>query len=156
MITTPSIKKILVPVDFSPFSEAALGYAGMLADKFGATLHLFHVWEAPAFLPPETIVGSAETGQTLAALAHQQAFESIDAMARAAKDRGLEIAAREVAFGAPARTIVGHAEQNGHDLIVVGTHGRTGLMHVLLGSVAERVVRFARCPVLTVPGPSAG
>lgn len=154
MTTTPSINKILVPVDFSPCSEAALSYACFFAGKFGAAVHLLHVWEAPAFLPPETIVGSPETGQTLAALAHQQAFESINAMARTARERGFEIAGQEVAFGAPARTIVSHAEENGHDLIVMGTHGRTGLMHVLLGSVAEKVVNFAKCPVLTVREPA--
>ncbi|HEX9619420.1 MAG TPA: universal stress protein [Polyangiaceae bacterium] len=154
MTTTPSINKILVPVDFSPCSEAALNYACFIAGRFGAKVHLLHVWEAPAFLPPETIVGSPETGRTLAALAHQQAFELITDMARSARDRGFEIAGQDVAFGAPARTIVGHAEENGHDLIVMGTHGRTGLMHVLLGSVAEKVVNFAKCPVLTVREPA--
>jgi nucleotide-binding universal stress UspA family protein len=146
----PKITKILLPTDFSSCSEAALEHATELARTFGAPLDLLHVWEAPAFLPPETIIGPVDTGQSLASLARKQAFEDLDHFADAAKARGFEIAKREIAFGPPARTIIEHAEKNGHDLIVMGTHGRSGFAHLLLGSVAERVVRYAKCPVLTV------
>ncbi len=142
------IRTILAPTDFSRHAEGALRYACGLAERLGATLHLLHVLPdvvpvgpdpmlAPA-LPPEYY---AETeAHSRAALAH-------------ALDRAWgEVPAVEVAvrWGGPVEGIVDYATEKAMDLIVIATHGRTGLSHVLLGSVAERIVREAPCPVLTI------
>ncbi|HET9361292.1 MAG TPA: universal stress protein [Vicinamibacterales bacterium] len=143
--------RILVPTDFSPASEAALAAAMELADRFGASIHLLHVLEDPystsayatevyGFLPP----GLRETWQ-------ENAEKRLDALLP--RERGTRSAGScAVVFGSPARAIVDHAHGAGIDLIVMGTHGRSGVAHLLLGSVAERVVRTATCPVMTVRG----
>jgi nucleotide-binding universal stress UspA family protein len=151
---TESLNRILVPVDFSPHSERAIRYATTLANKFGARVTLLHVvedpfvtgaWQAEAFVPNipellnELIKGAnahmSELKKDLAA--HGFVVEPI------------------VITGQPTRAIVEHAVTGAYDLIVMGTHGRTGLSHALLGSVAERVVQKAPCPVLTVRAPIA-
>jgi nucleotide-binding universal stress UspA family protein len=122
-----------------------------LAARFGASIHLLHVLvdpyatagyaaEAYGYIPP----GLKETWQRAAETQMLAVFP--------ASEREPFRATAEAAFGAPARTIVEYADGNGIDLIVMGTHGRGGVAHLLLGSVAERVVRTARCPVLTVRG----
>ena len=143
--------RILVPTDFSPASEAALAAAMELADRFGASIHLLHVLEDPystsayatevyGFLPP----GLRETWQ-------ENAEKRLDALLP--RERGTRSGGScAVVFGSPARAIVDHAHGAGIDLIVMGTHGRSGVAHLLLGSVAERVVRTAACPVMTVRG----
>jgi nucleotide-binding universal stress UspA family protein len=143
--------RILVPTDFSPASEAALAAATELADRFGASIHLLHVLEDPystsayatevyGFLPP----GLRETWQ-------ENAEKRLQALMP--RDQGTRSGGSyAVVFGAPARAIVDHAHGAGIDLIVMGTHGRSGVAHLLLGSVAERVVRTAACPVMTVRG----
>ena len=146
---TDTITKILVPVDFSPHAERAFCYATTLAHRLGATLSLVHVvedpfatgaWSAEIYVPnvPEllgNLISGAE-GQ-LATLKESAAALGV-------------IADTAVITGRPAHAIVEHAKDGGFDLIVMGTHGRTGLSHVLMGSVAERVVRKAPCPVLTM------
>jgi nucleotide-binding universal stress UspA family protein len=143
--------RILVPTDFSPPSEAALAAAMELADRFGASIHLLHVLEDPystsayatevyGFLPPDL----RETWQ-------QNAEKRLDALLP--PEHGTRSAATgTVVFGSPAKAIVDHAQTASADLIVMGTHGRSGMAHLLLGSVAERVVRTAPCPVMTVRG----
>lgn len=144
-----SITKILVPVDFSPHSDRAVRYATMLAQRFGAKLGLLHVvedpfvtgaWSAEVYVPnvPEllnSVISGAEG--RLAILKESAAALAVTADA-------------VVITGRPAHTIVDHATDGGFDLIVMGTHGRTGLSHVVMGSVAERVVQKAHCPVLTI------
>lgn len=148
-----TITRILVATDFSPQSEATLNYAKALAGQVGASLHLVHVLEDPyatsayatevyGYLPP----GLKESWQK-------------DADKRLAellppKERTRLEGTSSVIFGRPATAIVEYAEQEGIDLIVMGTHGRSGVAHLLLGSVAERVVRTSQCPVLTVRGPA--
>jgi universal stress protein A len=150
---TESINRILVPVDFSAHSDRAVRYATTLANKFGARVSLLHViedpfvtgaWQAEAFAPhiPElldemikgTRVQFGEMKRQLAA--HGFVVET------------------DVITGSPARAIVEHATAGEFDLIVMGTHGRTGLSHALMGSVAERVVQKAPCAVLTVREPA--
>lgn len=144
--------RILVPTDFSAPSEAALEYARILAAKFGASLHLLHVLEDPyvhgAFGPVSEMYAGADAPATRAALLR-------DAQERLAHritpaDRARFRATTEVVVGSSDRMIVEYAGDNGFDLIVMGTHGRTGLAHMVMGSVAEHVVRSAPCPVLTV------
>jgi nucleotide-binding universal stress UspA family protein len=146
---TETITKILVPVDFSPHAERAFHYATTLAHRLGATLSLLHVvedpfvtgaWSAEVYVPnvPElmdNLIKGAE-GQ-LATLKESAAALGVTADTA-------------VITGTPAHAIVEHAKEGAFDLIVMGTHGRTGLSHVVMGSVAERVVRKATCPVLTL------
>ena len=149
------LSKILVPVDFSACSRSALEHAAVLAKSFGATIDLLYVWEAPAFVAPEAMIGAAGTTQTLAQLASDQAQQAMKDFAKQARDDGIQIANTRVEQGDPARTIVELAEQEGYDLVAMGTHGRSGFAHLLLGSVAEKVVRRSPRPVLTVRTPEA-
>ena len=121
---------ILFATDFSPISESAGHFAGLYARRLGARLHLLHV--LPAREPgPDPTHNLSELARRIGAP---------------------EDSVTEVVSGAAADEIVGYARRNGIALIVVGTHGRTGFSRTLLGSVAERVMRHAPCPVLTVPG----
>lgn len=141
--------RILVPTDFGPASEAALACAREMATRFDASLHLLHVVEdamATGVWTPEVYVGaSAEVRDRLMRDAEQRLTEAIPA---AERDRFRSAA--EVRVGGAAETIVEFAREKAIDLIVMGTHGRRGLAHMFLGSVAERLVRTAPCPVLTV------
>jgi len=141
--------RILVPTDFSEPSDAALDYARALADKFGATLHLLHVIE------PGYITGALSNEVFIGATPGDYEMLVTDAQAKFAhrvlpSDRARYRTTTEVMTGPSADTIVDYAEVQHVDLIVMGTHGRTGLAHLLMGSVAEHVVRMAPCPVLTV------
>jgi nucleotide-binding universal stress UspA family protein len=143
------IKRILVPTDFSEPSEAALVYARTLARQFGATFHLLHVLEAPVVTGPfSRQVYIPETPGTVNYLVR-------DAKLRLARrllpsDKARYKATKELIVGLAAKTIVQYAAEQKFDLIVMGTHGRTGLGHLIMGSVAEHVVRAAPCPVMTV------
>ena len=148
------IKNILAPTDFSAHSEIALRYACTLAERLGSKLHLLHVLAevapsgpdplmAPS-LPPEYYQDAERT--SLAAL---QKLPDVSWGAAA----GVEHA---VKWGSPVEEIVGYAREHSVDMIVIATHGWTGLRHVLLGSVAEQIVREAGCPVLTIHDRTAG
>ena len=146
---TDNITRILVPVDFSVHSDRALAYATTLAVRLGASLSFLHVVEDP-------IVTGAWSSEVyvpnLAELRDQQlehATERLQQLRTAAGTGGVT-ADSTVLVGRPAGTIVEHARTGGFDLIVMATHGRTGFSHLLMGSVAEHVVRRAICPVLTV------
>lgn len=145
-----NLRRILVPVDYSACSRSALEHAAMLAKSFNATIDLLYVWEAPAFIAPEAMVGAAGTTQTLAQLASDQAQAAMREFVAQAREDGVEVANTRVEQGDPSHTIVTIAERDGYDLVAMGTHGRSGFAHLLLGSVAEKVVRRASCPVLTV------
>jgi nucleotide-binding universal stress UspA family protein len=146
---TRTISRILVPTDFSDTSDAALAYAKTMAARLGASLHLIHVFQDPytlgayapevyAPMPPEVRDGALRA-------AEQRLFERLDATEKR-RFRGTT----EVVTGLTAKQIVKYATDRGMDLIVMGTHGRSGMAHLLLGSVAEHVVRTSQCPVLTV------
>ncbi len=140
---------ILVPTDFSAPSDAALEYAKALAMRFNASLHLIHVVEHPLVtgaFGTETYV--AEPSGFAAAL--KQDAENHLATRLTASERTWLRATMEILTGPAAPTIVEAAGSLGVNLIVMGTHGRTGIAHAVMGSVAERVVRHAPCPVLTV------
>jgi nucleotide-binding universal stress UspA family protein len=140
------IRKLLVPTDFSPPSEAALGYAVGLARDLGATITILHVYQLPNYVFPDGTVLLARAETTA-----QIAERTDAALERSRRSVGEAVAvATQTAEGPPAEEIVRAAEAGGYDLIVMGTHGRTGLPHLLLGSVAERVVRTATRPVLTI------
>ena len=143
------IRQILVPTDFSATSDAALDYAREVASRFGASLHLLHVLQDPFVAGP--LVADAYVADTPGV----RTTILDDARARLAhrvarRDRETFDVSAEAVFGRGADTIVEYAADRHIDLIIMGTHGRTGVAHLLLGSVAERVVRTAPCPVLTV------
>ncbi len=143
-------KRILVPVDFSPHSERAAALAAELAKTFGASLTVLHVYSIPTYpLPEGYIIASPETVAEL--------MTKISSALKEVKTRVLARGAPHVESllveGSAFAEIVRTAREKQHDLIVMGTHGRTGLKHALMGSVAEKVVRKAHCPVLTVRDP---
>jgi nucleotide-binding universal stress UspA family protein len=139
-------RSVLVPTDFSDCSEAALRVALDLAAALGAKLRLLHVYPAPSLLFDPYGIQPAEP---VLLEAPKAARERLEREIEAASARGVETDG-EVREGAPAPQILEEAREWKPDLIVMGTHGHTGLEHVLLGSVAERIVRLAPCPVLTV------
>jgi universal stress protein A len=146
-----SIRKILVPVDFSDHSERALDAAIVFAKRFGAELIVFHCYPIPTAgpAPYDTILPESY----LSAL-RKAALEGVTKWRDKARAQGVR-AEGKINAGYPTSAILELAEQSGADLIVMGTRGLTGLKHVVLGSVAERTIRLAPCPVLTVKGGDA-
>jgi nucleotide-binding universal stress UspA family protein len=141
--------RILVPIDFSAPSDAALDSARLLATRFGASLHLLHVVEDGFASGVFGLEGfSPESHETRTARC-DQAMQRLGAKLTA-DDRATLRARTEVIFGTGARSILNYAADNAFDLIVMGTHGRTGVAHLVMGSKAETVVRSAPCPVMTV------
>jgi nucleotide-binding universal stress UspA family protein len=141
-------QKILVPVDFSPHAFAALRLAAELAKIHESVLCLLHVDDLIVYTLPEGM--PLYDAVTLASL-RQKLNNSLGR----AKEEALALGVRQIetklAEGTPYREIVRVAEEWGAQLIVMGTHGRSGFAHLLLGSVAERVVRKAPCAVMSVP-----
>lgn len=147
-----SLRKILVPTDFGEAADAALAYARALARNFGSSIDVLHVAEdvSARMFAGEAFVAVPPTLQ-----------KDLEEMARKQLDQRLidqdpePLPARPiiVTSNMPAQTIVNYARETGVDLIVMGTHGRGALTHLLMGSVAERVVRLAGCPVLVVRHP---
>lgn len=144
---TMEIRQILAPTDFSEYSKEAVAYAFELAQKFGAKLLLLHVIEMPAY-PVEGFVPPS-IGSTLIEDLERQAWADLAQVLPEAQTDKVAVT-RQVVVGIPYRKIVDVAAAEKADLIVMATHGRTGLGHLLIGSVAERVVRTAPCPVLTI------
>lgn len=144
-----NLKRILVTTDFSEFSEPAVVYGCAIAEKFDSELHLLHVCPDAAMLVPDV------NGLGAAGL-----IDQAQAIAKSAADhlqklppencRAGSTIIRETKIGSPFYEIIQYAKEHDVDLIVIGTHGRSGLVHLLMGSVAENVVRKAPCPVLTV------
>ena len=143
------LKRILVPTDFSDFSRPALDYGCAIAARFQSELHLLHVVPDPAFLIPEAGAFSVEAMQAQSMEMSAQAAMQLKTLPDAAWDNGRPVV-REVRVGTIFLEIIDYARAAEIDLIVIGTHGRSGLMHVLMGSVAERIVRKSPCPVLSV------
>ncbi|NJD62374.1 MAG: universal stress protein [Deltaproteobacteria bacterium] len=139
--------KILLPTDFSDCSAEAARVARQLAERFGSRIVVLHVLDEPAALDP-MFRGDVPL-ELLRSRMEQFAQESLDAFL-AAQFSGFENFDTMLAAGIPYREIIGKARECAAGLIVIGTHGRTGVEHVIFGSTAERVVRSAPCPVLTV------
>jgi universal stress protein A len=144
------IRHILAPTDFSDYSKKALSDALELAQIFGAKLSLLHVLEPSPYLGEFT---PPTMGADLLSDLEQQASAALARMLPEAQNAQIEVT-RSVVMGSPSLKIVETAEAEHVDLIVMATHGRTGLSHLLIGSVAERVVRTAPCPVLTMRPPA--
>ena len=144
------IRKILVPTDFSDNSIAALQNAQELAKRFGAELVLAHVLEPPVY-PAMTFGAGAASLPALQDEMRQTVSEHLDRLVRERVEAGFT-ARGVLREGSPFLEIVSLAEEEGVDLIVIATHGHSGIKHLLLGSTTEKVVRKAPCPVLTVRG----
>ncbi len=144
-----AVKRILVPIDFSPDSLNALTYACDFAKRFGAELLILHVVDQTYLAStPELSLANPRFGKLL---------EEQWRVANTQTERlGADLKKRHLRFrtfvrrGTPSQVIVEAAQRNAADLIIMSTHGHTGLAHMLIGSVAERVVRSAHCAVLTV------
>jgi nucleotide-binding universal stress UspA family protein len=139
----------MVPIDFSDNARPVLEWGAHLAQEHGAKVLLLHAYHLPvefqqlegAYLPPDFWSNvKSEADQTLSKFAEELRKSGID----------VETVVRE---GYPASVIIDEAADQSVDLIVIGTHGLSGLKHMLLGSIAERVVQKAHCPVLTVKAP---
>lgn len=142
-----AFSKILVPVDFSKHADAAIDTAIEMASHYDASITLMHVVEPVALVYPED--PGFYTGPIMAGVM-EDLRKALEKKKDAAVEKGAKRITAEQSLGVPAAAIKDFAETGKYDLIVMGTLGRTGLAHFLLGSVAERVVRSASCPVLTV------
>ncbi len=139
-------KKILHPTDFSDNSEEAREVAAGVAEKYGAELILLHVVESYDYAPPEYYMAEEELRKEVG----RRVNDSRKHLEKVARDiKGLTTHVL-VVEGKPFVEIIRVAKEQKVDLIVLGTHGRTGLAHILIGSTAEKVVRKAACPVLTI------
>lgn len=164
-------QKILVPVDFSPYARVALHYAADIAERFLSSVVVLHVIakevetgmirravgpQSMTLLGPETVsVGvPSRVPETVAVDLREQAHTALQRFVSSQPSkRPCEL---RIEIGHPVELILNVVTRENIDLIVMGTHGRTGLAHAVLGSVAERVVRLASCPVLTVKGEQEG
>jgi len=150
---TMAIQKILVPVDYSDCAGAALAVAAEVARTFEAALDVVHVWDRPTYVS-DTVRVQHPNGETrsLVEMIQENAQLEMDRfMAQSSLPAEVSVS-RRLLSGNPAATILAELRTGHHDLLVVGTHGRTGFKHLLLGSVAETLVRLSPVPVLTVPG----
>ncbi len=151
----PTFAKIVAATDFSEDSNLALSFAEELARKFSAEIIVLHVDQplAPVMMTPE--LGPAMDVGAMSRIGEEQrllAQRELDKIVGRLRDGGLKVRSL-LRVGSPFLEILHTAQGEGADLIVLGTHGRTGLAHVLMGSVAERVVQKAPCPVLTIRHP---
>lgn len=145
------IRRILFPTDFSEHADYAWPFALQFAQEFGAEVHLLHV-----VAPPPRLTGAYSANfdpEKFAAALTAEATASLDRLVQAAAGRNVAFCT-EVRVGVDFHEIIAYARSRQIDLIVMATHGRTGLAHALVGSVAEKVVRKAPCPVLTVKHPT--
>jgi nucleotide-binding universal stress UspA family protein len=142
-------REILVPTDFSEHARAALEHALELAEVFGASLTILHAYHLliPMSVPP-TGGGFRMPGHVAREL-RQRAQAAVDGLVEAHARSGRILRARAVE-SSPVQAILAEVERSRVDLIVMGTHGRTGIAHLVLGSVARRIVQMAPCPVLTL------
>jgi universal stress protein A len=145
-----AIKRIVVAVDFSKLSLEALDYAIDLARRAEAKLQVLYVVEPVEFTGIDVLGGAPIATQALVEEHLKQARREIERL-KQKRLADLPSARVSVQLGRPADAIVAAGGRGRSNLIVVGTHGRSGLAHLVMGSVAERVVRHAQCPVLVVP-----
>jgi nucleotide-binding universal stress UspA family protein len=151
-----SPKTILVPTDFSETAHAALAYAKMLADVFGSTLHVVHVAQDPLTSAPlmEPSPAAAELLSQVRDEIERDAKRRLNSQLTEPEQKKFR-ARTDLRWGAAAVEIEDYARRHEIDLIVMGTHGRGMVAGVLLGSVADKLLRRAPCPVLVVRPPAS-
>jgi len=145
-----SFNVIVVPTDFSDFSLRALAYAIGLAEKYGSSLFVLYIAEPTLQVSDMAWVGVND--QSLKNEHAEEAQRQLEQLVRDQVPAGLPVTA-EVRTGDAVEEIIQFAENKGADLVVMATHGRSGLSHMLMGSTAEQVIRKASCPVLTLKHP---
>ena len=144
-----AFKTVVVATDFSEQSELALEYARVFAKRFGANLRVLHVVEIPVVVSAEVpLPDVAEFADRAVASAKKTLADTLAHLVETN-------VVGQVLVGHPAESIVQYADDHAADLIVMGTHGRRGVAHFFLGSVAEAVIQTAPCPVFTVKGADA-
>jgi len=143
-------KRILVVTDLSDCSRAAVEYGALLARRLEADLSLLYVSQVP-----DRLVGDAHyLGKEFVDADMREGRQKIDALVAELREEGVQHCTGEVAFGFAARVILERAGSGDYDLLVMGTHGRSGFQRLWMGSIAERVVAHAQIPVLTVRPPA--
>ena len=149
----PNIKKVLVPIDFSDYSKNALKYAVNFAKSFNADIILIYVVE-PVIYPPDFSMGQI----AMPSINTEWDNRAKDELQKLAKSEIAEIANVKTVIktGKPFVEIIETAKEENVDLIIIATHGHSGVEHILFGSTAEKVVRKAPCPVLTLREPLKG
>ena len=149
----PEIKKILVPIDFSDYSKNALKYAVNIVETFKAEMFLVYVVE-PVIYPPDFSMGQIAIPSVNTEW-DERAKEELKKLAENEIPKGVKVQTI-VKTGKPFIEIIDTAAEKDIDLIVIATHGHSGVEHILFGSTAEKVVRKAPCPVLTLREPVKG
>jgi nucleotide-binding universal stress UspA family protein len=146
-----TFRKILAPVDYSANSRVSLGLAVDLARKFSAGLEIVHVWDRPTYLTEAmmTVHGTGE--RRLTDLIAENAEHDMQTFLTEVPLPSDLPYGHHLLSGDPASELLREIEKGAYDLVVLGTHGRSGLSRLLLGSIAEKIVRHAAVPVLTVP-----
>jgi universal stress protein A len=143
-----NLRTIIVPTDFSKVSASAFRYAKDLAETMDATIHLIHVLEkTPPFLQSRSPEVSEDD---LRKTAEQKSLEKLEEIAEEVKDDSLINIIKVLRTGVDYEEIIKYSKEVNGDMIVIATHGRTGIFHTLLGSVAEKVIRYSKCPVLVI------
>ena len=150
-----SIQHILVPVDYSNCSREALRFAVGLAQKLEAKLDIVHVWDRPSYVSDAILVTHADrsTGSLLEFIRNNAQRDMDQFLKETELPSGFAVG--RLIHGDPASSLLKELKSSNHDLVVVGSHGRTGLSRLLLGSVAEKLSRLSPVPVLTVPSSEA-
>ena len=150
----PTPSRLLVPVDLMEGSRAIVDYAVQLAQPLKAAVEVLHAWEPPQYVAPDLLVAAPgwnpQSVEKTALDAARKALESFVGTLQASVP-----VTQKLELGEPASAILRAAESGGADLIVMGTHGRRGLPRLLLGSVAQKVIARAHCPVLTLHVPES-
>jgi universal stress protein A len=145
------MQHILVPIDFSAYADQALDFAIALASKLSARLTVLHVIH---IIPLGLAEGGAPLPYAYIETLEAEVQQSLETYRQRVQEAGLDCDIMAI-HGVPFQSIIDLARDRQVDLIIMGTHGRTGLKHILLGSVAEKVVRLAPCPVLITRGPAS-
>jgi nucleotide-binding universal stress UspA family protein len=146
-------EKVVVATDFSDCAASALDAAFRLSSVHGAELNVIHVTPSAWTLPPDLNVGLPGDNQNWLELLRSEAAEQLEKFVEEARSRGVSVDGTVLETGSPAHAVLDYAERNNCDLIALGTHGRSGVTRMMLGSVAEAVVHHATVPVLTVHKP---
>jgi nucleotide-binding universal stress UspA family protein len=150
---TTEIRNILVPVELGASNEGLVRYAAEFAKAFGAKITLMNAWYPPPFSPPDMIIADRQGERhTLWDHIRKKSETQLEPLVQLASELGVEVDSLPVEFGEPAPQILKAIDEEDYDLVIVATHGRRGLSHLLLGSVAEKVVRGSSVPVLVLRG----
>jgi nucleotide-binding universal stress UspA family protein len=143
-----NLKNIIVPTDFSKLSASAFGYAKDLAETMDATIHLIYVLEkTPPFL---TSRSTEVTEEEMMKSAEEKSRFQLKEIAEEVRDDSSIKIIEVLRKGIDYEEIIKYSKEVNSDMIVIATHGRTGVFHTLLGSVAEKVIRYSKCPVLVI------